>query len=478
MCPAMAEPNTAPATPAKTKRPHAPRQMNMTEGPLLGNILIFALPLAVSSFLQQLFNTADTMVCGQLLGNTALAGVGACAPIINLLVNLFTGLSVGSNVVIAIYVGRKDDEKTTLAVHTSVLLALVSGLIIVVAGLLVSDPMLRAIGTPDSAMPDALTYLHIYFLGMPFVMLYNFGSAILRSKGDTRRPLWCLAVGSILNIGLDLFVVRVLGMGIAGITFATLISYALSAGLIVMCLLREEGPFHLELARLKPSRKQLTDILKMGVPAGLQGAVFSFSNLIIQSGINGFGEAAMSGSAAELNYEFASYFMAAAFASAAVTFTSQNFAVRKYDRCKRVFALCMVCGVVSAGLLSLLFVANNRFFIGLCASDPDAITYGMERMLLVEAFEWVVCSYEVTAGALRGMKHSLLPTAIILFGTVGMRMVFFFTIFAAHPDFNLLMHVYLGTWAPTGVAMLVAYFLVCRKAFKPAADKPAGAQAA
>ena len=170
--------------------------------------------------------------------------------------------------------------------------------------------------------------------------------------------------------------------------------------------------------------------------------------------------------------------MAAAFASAAVTFTSQNFAVRKYDRCKRVFALCMACGVVSAGLLSLLFVAQNRFFIGLCASDPNAITYGMERMLLVEAFEWVVCSYEVTAGALRGMKHSLLPTAIILFGTVGMRMVFFFTIFTAHPDFNLLMHVYLGTWAPTGVAMLVAYFLVCRKAFKAAADKPTEAQAA
>ena len=185
----------------------------------------------------------------------------------------------------------------------------------------------------------------------------------------------------------------------------------------------------------------------------------------------------MVGSAAELNYEFASYFMAAVFASAAVTFTSQNFAVRKYDRCKRVFALCMVCGVVSSGLLSIFFATGNRFFIGLCAPDPDAIVYGMQRMLLVEAFEWVVCSYEVAAGALRGMKHSLLPTAIILFGTVVIRMAFFFTVFAAHPDFNLLMHVYLGTWAPTGVAMLTAYFLVCKRAFKPASPKPSIAAA-
>ena len=463
--------------PHRPRRARAPRQMNMIEGPLLGNILLFALPLAVSSLLQQLFNTADTMVTGQLLGNASLAGVGACAPIINLLVNLFTGLSVGSNVVIAIYVGRKDDAKVSQAVHTTVLLALVSGLLIVAVGLAIAQPMLAAIGTPDAAMPDALTYLRIYFLGMPFIMLYNFGSAILRSKGDTRRPLWCLAAGSVLNVGLDLLAVRALGMGIAGVALGTLLAYALSAGLIIACLLREEGPFHLQLSRLKPTRKHLTDILKMGIPAGLQGAVFSFSNLIIQSGINSFGEAAMSGSAAELNYEFASYFMAAAFASAAVTFTSQNFAVRKYDRCKRVFALCMLCGVVSSGVLSIIFVAGNEFFIGLCAPDPDAIVYGMERMLLVEAFEWVVCSYEVAAGALRGMKHSLLPTAIILFGTVGARLVFFFTVFAAHPDFNLLMHVYLGTWAPTGVVMLIAYYLVCKKEYKPAAPKPTAAAA-
>lgn len=452
-----------------------PRQMNMTEGPLLGNILLFALPLAVSSLLQQLFNTADTMVSGQLLGNASLAGVGACAPIINLLVNLFTGLAVGSNVVIAIYVGRKDDAKVSQAVHTSVLLALTSGLIIVAAGLAVAQPLLQATGTPASAMGDALTYLRIYFLGMPFIMLYNFGSAILRSKGDTRRPLWCLAAGSALNVAGDLAAVELAHMGVAGVALSTLVAYALSAGLIVGCLLREEGPFHLDVRRLKPTRKHLTDILKMGVPAGLQGAIFSFSNLVIQSGINGFGEAAMSGSAAELNYEFASYFMAAAFASAAVTFTSQNFAVRKYDRCRRVFALTMLCGVVSSGALSVLFVAGNRFFIGLCAPDPDAIAYGMQRMLAVEAFEWVVCSYEVSAGALRGMKHSLLPTAIILFGTVALRMVFFFTVFAVHPDFDLLMHVYLGTWLPTGVIMLIAHHLVCKKAYKPAAAAPLAA---
>ena len=452
--------------------------LDMTQGSLSRQIISFSMPLMFTNLLQMLFSMVDLAVVGRFSSAAAMGSVGSTTTLIFLFTGFLMGLGSGVNVLVATHFGARSEKNVRESVHTSFIVCLAAGFLMLALGLIFARPLLELLGTRDDLIDGAELYLRIYFLGMPFVMLYNFGSAILRSKGDTRRPLWCLAVGSILNIGLDLFVVRVLGMGIAGITFATLISYALSAGLIVMCLLREEGPFHLELARLKPSRKQLTDILKMGVPAGLQGAVFSFSNLIIQSGINGFGEAAMSGSAAELNYEFASYFMAAAFASAAVTFTSQNFAVRKYDRCKRVFALCMVCGVVSAGLLSLLFVANNRFFIGLCASDPDAITYGMERMLLVEAFEWVVCSYEVTAGALRGMKHSLLPTAIILFGTVGMRMVFFFTIFAAHPDFNLLMHVYLGTWAPTGVAMLVAYFLVCRKAFKPAADKPAGAQAA
>ena len=455
---------TAPAKRDKAAKPA--RQMNMTEGPLLGNILLFALPLAVSSLLQQLFNTADTMVTGQLVGNTALAGVGGCSPVINLLVNLFTGLSVGANVVIAIYVGQKDDVRACQAVHTTALLSVVSGVLVALLGLLCSGPMLQAIGTPGTAMPDALTYLRIYFLGMPFMMIYNFGSAILRSKGDTRRPLGCLAVGSALNVGLDLLAVAVLGMGVAGVAAATLVSYAVSAALIVACLLREEGPFRLRVGELRFTRRHLSDILKMGIPAGLQGAVFSFSNLVIQSGINSFGEAAMSGSAAELNYEFAGYFVTAAFASAAVTFTSQNFAVRNYDRCKRVFALSMACGVIGTAILSVIFGLNADFFIGLCAPDADARAYGVERLMLVGFFEWVTCTYEVCAGALRGMKHSLLPTCIILFGTVVIRMIFFFTVFAANPDFHLLMCVYLGTWIPTGVAMNVALALVARKEFK------------
>ena len=477
MSTSLATEEEAPATPAKGRAGRPARQMNMTEGPLLGNIMLFALPLALSSLLQQLFNTADTMVTGQLVGNTALAGVGGCSPVINLLVNLFTGLSVGSNVVIAIYVGRKEEAKVCQAVHTTAILAVVSGFLVAALGLLLAPPMLAAIGTPDSAMPDALTYLRIYFCAMPFMMVYNFGSAILRSKGDTRRPLWCLAVGSLLNVGLDLLAVGVLGLGVAGVAAGTLLSYAVSAALIARCLLREEGPFRLRKSELRVTRRHLSDILKMGIPAGLQGAIFSFSNLVIQSGINGFGEAAMSGSAAEVNYEFAGYFVCAAFASAAVTFTSQNFAVRRHDRCKRVFALCMACGVVGTGILSAVFVTNAELLIGLCAPEEQACALGVDRLMLVGAFEWVTCTYEVSAGALRGMKHSLLPTCIILFGTVVMRMIFFFTIFAARPSYDLLMHVYLGTWIPTGVAMNVALFLVARKAFKaPAAKAAAAAQ--
>lgn len=461
---------------ARTARKSTPaRQMNMTEGPLLGNILLFALPLALSSMLQQLFNTADTMVTGQLVGNTALAGVGGCSPIINLLVNLFTGLSVGANVIIAIYVGRKEEAKVCQAVHTTAILAVLSGAAVALIGLLCAEPLLYAIATPGNAMPDALTYLRIYFCGMPFMMIYNFGSAILRSKGDTRRPLWCLAVGSALNVGLDLLAVSVLELGVAGVAAGTLVSYAVSAALIVVCLLREEGPFRLRRSELRLTRRHLSDILKMGVPAGLQGAIFSFSNLVIQSGINSFGEAAMSGSAAEVNYEFAGYFVCAAFASAAVTFTSQNFAVRRYDRCKRVFALCMTCGVVSTGILSAIFAGKAELLIGLCAPEEQACALGVDRMLLVAAFEWVTCSYEVSAGALRGMKRSLLPTCIILFGTVVIRMIFFFTVFAANPSYDLLMHVYLGTWIPTGVAMNVALFLVARKAFKTPAAQPRAA---
>lgn len=439
--------------------------IDMLNGPLLGKILVFALPLAITSLLQQLFNSADAAVVGQFVSREALAAVGATTPIINMFVTLFVGLSVGSNVVAAIHLAWDDRAKTQDTVHTSMVLAIVSGLALAVLGIVASREILVLISTPAEVLEPAAQYLRIYFLGMPFAMVYNFGAALLRSQGDTRRPLYALIVSCAANLALDVAFVQI-GWGISGVAAATSIANAINAALVIWWLSRERGPLQLHLHQLRVRKAPLLHILKVGVPAGIQGAVFSLSNVIIQASVNGFGPDAMAGSAAELNYECYSFFIISAFAQTAITFISQNYARGYYRRCKRIFWLCMGCAVGFTVATCAVFAFNGRFFMGIFTTDEAAIEYALVRLYRVGMLEFFCATYEVTAGALRGMGRSTLPAVITIVGSVVLRVVWVYTVFAAFPTFEVLMDVYLFTWIATGGAMLIAYAIIARKALR------------
>ncbi|MGI6590475.1 MAG: MATE family efflux transporter [Eggerthellaceae bacterium] len=432
----------------------------MLHGPLLGKIMAFALPLAVTSVLQQLFNSVDSAVAGQLVGNDALAGIGATGPLVNLLVSLFVGLSVGANVVIASGIALKEERKLADAVHTVMAVALVSGAFLVVLGFFVSEPALRLISTPESIIGIGTVYLQVYFCSMPFMMVYNFGSAILRSKGDSQRPLYALAVACFLNLVLDLLFVAVCHWDVVGIALGTVLSYAVAAFIIAYLLMHEAGALRFDPRKLHIVREPLMVVLKIGVPAGVQGAVFAISNLIIQGAINGFGAEAIAGSAAGINYECFTYFVTASFAQAAVTFTSQNYAARNMRRCRRIWGICMACSFALDICVSVVFVAFGEFWLGLFTGNAAAISFGMIRMWNVELLECLPSSYEVSAGSLRGMQWSTLPAIITIFGTCILRVLWVFFVFPLVGTYEMLIYIFPITWVVTGIAMILAYLLV------------------
>ena len=329
--------------------------MDLLNGSIWDKILMFALPLAASSILQQLFNSADVAVVGQFAGSRALAAVGSNGAVINLLVNIFVGLSVGANVVIARCLGEGNKQRIRDAVHTSVLVALVSGFFVMIVGITVTRPILTLMSTPDDIIDLAVVYLRIYFLGMPFIMLYNFGAAILRSKGDTKRPFLCLLASGIVNVLLNLFFVIVCGLSVAGVGMATVISNAISSGMILYFLTHEKSEIRLSLRNLKIDKRILKEITRIGLPAGLQGMVFSFSNICVQSALNSLGSDAVAGSAAALNFEYFVYFLLNSFTQACVTFTSQNYGANKYDRCKKIALISFGMGLAFSTVLSIIF---------------------------------------------------------------------------------------------------------------------------
>lgn len=440
--------------------------IDMLNGPLLGKILAFALPLAVTSIMQQLFNSADAAVAGRFVSGDDLAAIGATTPIINLFISLFVGLSIGANVLAAMHIARKDDARVHDAVQTSMVVALAGGLVLVVVGFLAARPMLVAIDTPGNVLDAATRYLTVYFCGMPFFLVYNFASALLRSKGDSKRPLYALSVACVANVVLNLAFTIVLPWGITGVALGTVLANGISCTMVVAFLLREPGALRLDPRGLRPERASLAFIMKIGVPAGVQGAVFALSNLVIQSALNGFGSDAMAGSTAALNYECFTYFLVNAFAQTAVTFVGQNFAAKRYGRVKRIFALCLVCALVSAAALSAVCVAFASPLIGLFAADASAVAFGVIRMWHVEVLEFVPAFYEVPAGVMRGMGHSTVPAIITLVGSCLLRLVWVATAFQANPTFETLMTVYPVTWTVTGVAMLATYVIVRRKALR------------
>lgn len=442
------------------------RQMDMLHGSLLDKILLFALPLAASSILQQLFNSADAAVAGRFAGSQALAAVGGNAPVVSLIINLFVGMSVGANVIIANYIGQKNIKKVHEAVHTVYIMALVLGIVMMMMGQLIARPILILINTPSDVINLATLYLRIYFCGMPCVMIYNFGAAILRSIGDTKRPLCCLLISGVINVVLNVFFVVLCHLSVAGVAIATIIADTVSAGLVTWFLIRSNDTIKLNLRELTLKKEYIKKVVQIGAPAGLQGAVFSVSNVCIQAGINSFGTAAIAGSAAALNFEYFTYFATNAFGQAAVTFVSQNYGARQFERCKKALRLSLISGMIVTALMSIIFVAGRTPFISIYTNDSAAIQYGIIRMAIVEMFEFIACLYEIPGGALRGIGHSLLPAILTVFGSCGLRIVWIYTVFHKFHTFQVLMSVYLVTWIVTSILVLGAYTIVTKKVYR------------
>ena len=365
----------------------------MLHGPLLGKILRYAIPFALSSILEQLFITIDVAVVGRFASSEALAAVGANTFLINLFINLFIGISLGANVVLANLIGQGDTQRIRHAVSTTAALSLISGFLLLVVGSLAAKPMLMAMGTPANIIDNATLFLRIYFLGSPFFMIYNFGASILRSKGDTRRPLNILVVSGVINTVLNLIFVIGFDMSVAGVATATDIAYFFSAMAVVWFLRRDDSALRLNLRAIRLYPHEMKRILYVGVPAGLQGMVFSFSNIFVQSSINTFGSSAVAGASISQNFDSYCYFLLFSFSSACVTFVGQNYGAGKYDRCKRVFWICLAGGTIVCFIANMTFLAFADPVLSLFTADANVVRYAKARMFAVLLFQWIATGY-------------------------------------------------------------------------------------
>ena len=445
---------------------HTNIEIDMLHGPLAGKIVLFALPLAASSILQQLFNAADIAVVGRFASATAMAAVGSNASVISLMVGLFTGLAIGANVLIANLVGADKRDRINDAVQTVITLALISGVFLTAAGFFLAPVFLRLMGAPENVLKLAVVYLRIYFAGMPAIMIYNFGSAILRSKGDSRRPFLSLTLAGIVNVLLNLLFVVVFRLHVIGVALATDLSNLLCAGLTLHFLLHEEGEFRLNFRRLHLDRELLTRVVQVGLPAGLQGMVFSISNVVIQSAVNSFGADCIAGMAASQYFDFMSYSLLNAFGQATVTFVSQNYGAGNEYRCRRVLRLSLLMGIGSDLVMIAMMLLFRNPLLHLFTTDENVIPYALTRLIYVFSLHFLVGSYEITAGALRGLNHSMVPALISVIGTCAFRLTYVFFIFPAHRSFLGLILVYPLSWILTGTAMNIAYQIVRRHVFR------------
>ncbi len=438
-------------------------EIDMCNGPLLGKILVFSIPLMLSGILQLLFNAADIIVVGRFAGSTALAAVGSTASLINLMINVFVGLSVGVNVLAARYYGAQKEKDIQDTVHTAIMMAILSGLFLVVLGESASKPMLTLMGTPDDVLDQAALYLRIYFFGMPVLMIYNFGAALLRAVGDTRRPLYFLFAAGAVNVVLNLFFVIQLGMGVDGVAWATVISECVSAGLIIRSLMKENGAMKLHLTKLRIVSGKLTQIVRVGLPAGMQGAIFSISNVLIQSSVNSFGSIAMAGNTASSNIEGFVYTAMNAVYQTNLSFTSQNLGGRKYSRINKIMYICL--GVVTAvGLiLGLTAVAAGDGLLHIYSSDPEVLRYGMLRLEIICTTYFLCGIMDCMVGSLRGLGYSIIPMFVSLTGACGFRVLWVFTVFAAYRSLDVLYLSYPVSWAITAIAHMVTFHKIRRK---------------
>lgn len=441
-------------------------ETDMLHGPLLGKIVMFALPYAATGILQQLFNSINVFVVGRFDSSHAMAAVGATTFLINLIINLFLGVSVGANAVIANNIGRRDPQAVHRAVSTTVALSLIGGAILLVVGLLVATPLLRLLGTPADVIHDSALYLNICFLGAPFFMVYNFGAAIFRSKGDTRTPLYILAVAGVINVVVSMVTVIVFHMSVAGVACAYFVSNMFSAVVITTLLWREKGEFSVRLRQIRIYRKELGDILAIGLPAGLQATVFSFSNVFVQSSINKFGYAAIAGASLSITFDTYCYYVLTAFCATAITFTGQNYGAGQVDRCRRIFRLCFLLGGASIFTANMVFVLFGPPIASVFTTDPQVVHYCTSRIYVALAFQWIATSYEIPAACMRGLGKSLAPALLTIFGTCFIRLGWIFLVLPHWYGYEHLMLCYPISWVITGVLVSSVYVVASRKAYR------------
>lgn len=436
-------------------------EMDMLHGPLSGKLLLFTLPIALSSMVQQLFNAADTAVVGYFGSEGALAAVGTNTEIIALIVTLSSGLSIGANILIANRIGQNEIDELPAAVQTAMLLAALIGMAGLLLGQAAAAPLLELIQTPNSIFEEAALYLRFYMLGYLFLLLYDFGAAVLRARGDSRAPFLALMLSGAANVGLNLFFVVALHMGITGVAIATDISTALSA-LLVLRRFKKDELFRLTFRKPQFSTKIAGNILKTGVPSAVQGAVFCFANIFVQASVNRFGETAIAGSTIAMNFEYFTYYIITAFSQTATTFTSQNYAAGQRDRCWHVLWLCLGLSTVCSAVPIFTIVRFRGAFSALFTQEAAVIESAAVRILCILLFEPLCNLYEIPAGVLRSSGHVLYPAVSTMLGTCAFRIIWICMLFRAHPTLPMLYHAFPLSWAATILLVNLGSSLILR----------------
>lgn len=438
------------------------QKLDMLNGSIWNKLPVFALPIAATGILEQLFNASDIAIVGnfaQTDKTAAVAAVGANSPIIGLILNLFIGIALGANVVIANAIGRDDRQTVQKAVHTSMVVSVIGGVLVAVIGEIIAEPLLTVLNVPDDVLELALLYLRIYFLGMPVILLYNFEAAIFRSIGETKMPLIALTLSGILNVLLNLFFVIVLKMSVNGVATATVLANFVSAGILYIKLIKSDKYIKVEFKKLRIDGKVFAKIMQIGLPAGIQSAVFAVANIVIQGAINSLGTTVIAASSAAFNIEIIAYNVMNSFSQACTTFVGQNFGANKIDRCKKTLFLCLIEDAIASGTAILIVLITGKFLLSIFNNNPEVIEIGYTRLVIIFIAYIFSMLYEVMSGYLRGFGFSLVPAILTTVGVCVLRIIWINTVFPANRTFVTIMTAYPVSLATTAVLIFIALII-------------------
>ena len=437
----------------------------MCNGSIMDKLVSFSIPLMLSGILQLLFNAVDIVVVGKFTGSHALAAVGSTSALINLFINLFIGISLGANVMAGQYYAAERHKEMSETVHTSIMFALVSGIFMAFVGAFLAKWALRLMDTPDDIINLAALYMKIYFLGMPFFMMYNYGAAVLRAVGDTKRPIVYLVVAGVINAGLNMFLVIVFDLGVIGVGVATVISEMISCILVLRCLWKSEGSYQLRFSKLKIQWKYLRQLFKVGLPAGIQSIVINFSNVLLQSSVNSFGSVAMAGYTAANNIFGFLYATVNSFTQTCMSFTSQNYGVKKWKRMDKILVECVILSVgVTFTLGSAVYIFGDQL-LHIYTSDPTVVEWGMQVLLYTTVTYFLCGLMDLFPGAMRGMGYSTVPMILSIIGTVGIRIFWIYCIFPSHHSLDVLFISYPLSWTVTVIMQLICFYFVRKRVY-------------